>query len=104
MVKSLAKKPKISDQHVLGFRSFDILLSSGAILDFLLIYALLSRNFYVEIYALAPQIFCDSANFYTFRMYDLQSPQFQAFLYPILKMLNIAQTKMVSICMSLVRK
>ena len=36
-----------------------LVLLSGAILDFLLIYALLSRNFYVEIYALFPQIFCD---------------------------------------------
>ena len=30
MLKSLAKKPK----HVLGFRSFDLLLSNGAFLDF----------------------------------------------------------------------
>ena len=33
MLKSLAKKPK----HVLGFRSFDILLSNGAFLDFFFI-------------------------------------------------------------------
>ena len=57
MLKSLAKKPKISDYHVLGVRSYSILLSNGAFLFFLLIYALLSRNFYVEIYALFPQIF-----------------------------------------------
>jgi len=57
VLKSLAKKPKISDYHVLGVRSFYILLSNGAFLDFLLIYALLLQNFYVEIYALFPQIF-----------------------------------------------
>ena len=77
VLKSLAKKPKISDYHVLGVRSFYILLSNGAFLDFLLIYALLSQKFYVEIYALFPQIFCDwkadSANFFAFRMYDWNS-------------------------------
>ena len=71
--KVLQKNPKISNYHVLGVRSVYILLSNGAFLDFLLIYALLSRNFYVEIYALFPQIFCDwkadSANFSAFRMY-----------------------------------
>ena len=55
MLKSL----KISDLHVLGFRSFAILLSNGAFLNFLLIYALLSRNFVVAIYAPFPQIFRD---------------------------------------------
>ena len=40
MLKSLQKKPRISDYHVLGVRSFYILLSSGTFLDFLLIYAL----------------------------------------------------------------
>ena len=76
--KVLQKSPKISDYHVLGVRSVYILLSNGAFLDFLLIYALLSRNFYVEIYALFPQIFCDwkadSANFCAFRMYDHAPP------------------------------
>ena len=56
-----------------NLRSFDIFLSNGAFWGFLLIYVILSRNFYVEIYALFLQIFCDwkadSANFYTFRMY-----------------------------------
>ena len=50
MLKSLSKKPKISDYHVLGVRYFYILLSNGASLDFLLIYALLSQKNYVEIY------------------------------------------------------
>ena len=54
MLKSFAKNPKISDLHVLGFRSVDILLSNGTFLDFLLIDALLSRNVVV---ALFPQIF-----------------------------------------------
>ena len=40
VLKSLAENPKISDLHVLGFRSVDILLSNGAFLDFLLIDAL----------------------------------------------------------------
>ena len=53
-----------ANNSVLGFRSFDILLSNCAFLDFLLIYHL--HTF--------PQIFCDwkadSANFIVFRMYD----------------------------------
>ena len=57
MLKSLAKKPKISDYHVPGVRSFYILLSNDAFLDFLLIYALLSQSFYVEIYALFRRFF-----------------------------------------------
>ena len=56
-----------------------ILLSNGAFLDFLSIYALLSQKIYVEIYALFPQIFChwkaDSANFSAFRMYGGHSVQ-----------------------------
>jgi len=59
VLKSLVKKPKISDYHVLDVRSFYILLLDGAFLDFLLIYALLSRNSYVEIYALFRRFFCD---------------------------------------------
>ena len=46
------------------------------ILVIFMIYALLSRNFAVRIYALFPQIFgnwkVDSADFFTFRMYVLQ--------------------------------
>ena len=57
LLKNLAKKPKISDYHVPGVRSFYILLSNGAFLDFLLIYALLWQHFYVEIYAIFPQTF-----------------------------------------------
>ena len=56
---SLAENHKISDLHILGFRSFDILLLNSAFLDFLLIDALLSRNFLLAIDALFPQIFWD---------------------------------------------
>ena len=49
VLKSLAENPKISDLHVLGFRSVDILLSNGAFLDFLLIDAPLSQNFVLAI-------------------------------------------------------
>ena len=49
VLKSLSKKPQISDYHVLGVRSFYILLSNGAFLNFLLIYALLLQKSYVEI-------------------------------------------------------
>ena len=48
------------------------------ILVIFMIYALLSRNFDVRIYALFPQIFgnwkVDSADFFTFRMYDQKRP------------------------------
>ena len=47
------------------------------ILVIFMIYALLSRNFDVRIYALFPQIFenwkVDSADFFTFRMYALDA-------------------------------
>ena len=53
----------MSDKHVLGFR----LTFLRHFWDFLMIYALLSQDFNVEIYALFPQFFCgwkaDSANF-----------------------------------------
>ena len=49
------------------------MLSNHTFLDFWLIYALLSQNFVVAIYALFPQIFLDwkaeSADFFAFRMY-----------------------------------
>ena len=45
MLKNFAEKPQISDLHVLGFRSFEILPSNHAFLYFWLIYALLSQNF-----------------------------------------------------------
>ena len=34
VLKSFAEKPQISDLHVLGFRSLEILLSNHAFLDF----------------------------------------------------------------------
>ena len=34
VLKSFAEKPQISDLHVLGFRSFKILLSNHTFLDF----------------------------------------------------------------------
>ena len=73
MLKSLAKKPKISDYHVLGVRSFYILLSNGAFLDFLSIYALLLRNLCQDLRIFSADFFydwkADSANFSAFRMY-----------------------------------
>ena len=48
-----------------------------------MIYALLSQDFDVEIYALFPQNFCDwkadSANFFAFRMYDPVLQEFNEF-------------------------
>ena len=60
----------MTNEYVLGFR-----LSHAAHFGtFLMIYALLSQNFDVEIYALFLQMFCDwkadSTNFFAFRMYD----------------------------------
>ena len=76
-LKSLAEKPKISDQHVLGFRSFDILLSNDPCLRLFIDIRTFVVKFFVAIYALFPQIFLDwnwkakSADFYTFRMYGV---------------------------------
>ena len=59
----------MSEKHVLGFR----LTFLQHFWDFLMIYALLSQDFDVEIHALFPQIFrdwkADSANLFAFRMY-----------------------------------
>ena len=73
VLKSIAKKGQNIWLTCSCIQIFWHFLSNGAFLDFLLIYALLKQNLYVEIYALFPQNFCDwkadSANYFAFRMY-----------------------------------
>ena len=73
VLKSFAEKPQISDLHVIGFRSFEILLSNHAFLDFGWF-----MHFYLEVLLsrfthFFPQIFLEwktkSADFFAFRMY-----------------------------------